>query len=194
MVARRCQVCRSQKRVEIDQLILEGKLSLQSIGEQFEFPKTAIWAHKTYHMTPETDVKEHLAHVDHLVKRLIRYSRETEKIFKAVRDIKDYDRALQAIARIEHQILLQAKLLGELRNVTTININILELPAWKQLQAILTDTLREYPDALAAVATALQEHLGSVPGFVPPASRSLAPPTLTVDGVEKSDRRRDELG
>lgn len=184
MVARRCQVCRSPKRVEIDALILEGKLSLQSIGEQFEFPKTAIWAHKTYHMKPEADVREHLAHADHLVKRLIRYSKETEKIFKAVRDIKDYDLALQAIARIEHQILLQAKLLGELRNATTININILELPAWRQLQSILTDVLKEYPEALAAVATALRDHLGSVPGFVPAPSRSLAAPTLTVDGVE----------
>jgi len=185
VVRRGCQICRHPKRIEIEQHILERRLSMQSIAEEYDTTKTCVFAHSHYHMAPDAaGHSQHLVKADAMVRRLLKYSRETEKIFKQAKDIRDPEIALQAIQRIEAQIKLQAQLLGELKNASSVTLNILALPAWKQLQTILTTTLRNYPDALEAVVAALKAAIGSVPGLVPAPSRSLGAPTINVDGVE----------
>ena len=61
--------------------------------------------------------------------------------------------ALRAVERIQKQIELQAKLLGELDERP--QVNILVSSDWAAIRTALLDVLRPYPDAAAAVAERL---------------------------------------
>ena len=59
------------------------------------------------------------------------------------------DLALKAIARLEKQLELSARLAGELNE--TPAVNILVTPEWAQLRAAILAALESHPEAKAAV-------------------------------------------
>ena len=63
---------------------------------------------------------------------------------------------LRAVDRIARQIELQAKLLGQIQEGTTVNVAI--LPEWHALRSLVLDALAPYPDARRAVVEALQRN------------------------------------
>ncbi|MDY7091580.1 MAG: hypothetical protein SX243_01270 [Acidobacteriota bacterium] len=62
---------------------------------------------------------------------------------------------LRAVDRIARQIELQARLLGQIDERTTVNVAV--LPEWHGLRQVVLDALRPYPEARQAVAEALRE-------------------------------------
>lgn len=62
---------------------------------------------------------------------------------------------LRAVDRIAKQIEIQAKLLGQIDERTTVNVAV--LPEWHGLRQVVLDALRPYPEARQAVAEALRE-------------------------------------
>ncbi len=67
-------------------------------------------------------------------------------------DPKKWGLALHAIDRVHRQIELQAKLLGDL-NEHQVNV-VLPAP-WPEIQQVIIQALRPYPDAAQAVSAAL---------------------------------------
>lgn len=63
---------------------------------------------------------------------------------------------LKALARLENQLELIARLMGELKNETT-TINVHLHPEWVQLRSRILSTLEPYPDARLAIAQALSQ-------------------------------------
>ena len=74
-------------------------------------------------------------------------------ILSDARRIGDADTALKAVDRIQRQIELQAKLLGELDERP--QLNVLVAPEWLQARAVLLEALGPYPEARTAVSTRL---------------------------------------
>ena len=65
----------------------------------------------------------------------------------------DGDLALKAVDRVQRQIELQAKLLGELDERPVVNLTI--SAEWIEIRAVLLDALRPHPEARQAVAASL---------------------------------------
>ncbi len=61
---------------------------------------------------------------------------------------------LRAVDRIARQIELQAKLLGQIQDTTTVNVAV--LPEWHAVRQTVLEALRPFPEARLAVAKALQ--------------------------------------
>ncbi len=61
---------------------------------------------------------------------------------------------LRAVDRIARQIELQAKLLGQIQEGTTVNVAV--MPEWHGLRQTVLDALSPFPEARAAIANALR--------------------------------------
>ena len=77
----------------------------------------------------------------------------TLAILKEARADKDGELALKAVDRIQRQLELQAKLLGELQQEGTINVTV--SPEWVSLRAVILSAVTPYPEAARAVVMAL---------------------------------------
>jgi hypothetical protein len=92
-------------------------------------------------------------HAIDVVTQLKAINGATLAILKEARDDKNGDLALKAVDRIQRQLELQSKLLGELNDGTTVNV--LVAPEWLTLRATIIQALEHHPDAKQAVLRAL---------------------------------------
>jgi len=155
---RQCTVCTHSEREAIDHALVAGE-SFRNIAERFGTSVGALVRHKTdhipAHLAKAQEAKE-VTQADSLLDRLLDLSKETAAILKDARkgDEKDNELALKAIARAEKQIELQARLLGELKDTTTVNV--LVLPEWQTMRTVIISALLPFPEARVAVAEALR--------------------------------------
>lgn len=156
-MARRCTVCTHHARQAIDQALVAGE-SRNGLADRYGLAERSVRRHADNHL-PEKLAKaaeaEQAAEADDLLGRLTEINRETMEVLKSAKGIKNYGMVLQAIARVEKQIELQAKLLGQLQEGATVNI--LVSPEWMQVQSVILRVLAPYPEVRVAVATALAE-------------------------------------
>jgi hypothetical protein len=96
---------------------------------------------------------EDVAHAINVVRQLRDINEASLAVLREARDGHDGALALKAIDRIQRQIELQAKLLGELDERPQVNVTV--SPEWLTIRAALLETLRPYPDACTAVAARL---------------------------------------
>ena len=153
---RTCTICNHAQRDAIDLSLLEGQ-PLRNIAERFTVSATALHRHKDH--LPGTLIKaqekaEALQTLD-VLKQLRAINGASLNILKEARDKKDGNLALKAVDRIQRQIELQAKLLGELQNGPVVNISV--SPEWLSLRIAITSALQPYPEAAQAVARALDD-------------------------------------
>lgn len=152
-----CTICRHKERDAIDLALLEGQ-PLRDIARQFNVSRAALDRHKDH--LPGQLVKAHeaaeIASAGTLLDRLRQLNDETRAILAETREIKNHDLSLKALARLEKQLELEAKLLGELKeNETTVHIYA--SPEWVALRSLVITALRPYPEAAQAVGKALSE-------------------------------------
>jgi hypothetical protein len=88
-----------------------------------------------------------------VVKQLKAINGATLAILKEARADKNGELALKAVDRIQRQLELQAKLLGELQSGPVVNVTV--SPEWLTLRAVVIAALHPYPDAAQAVSRAL---------------------------------------
>jgi hypothetical protein len=155
---RTCTLCAHLQREEINRCLVAGE-GYRNIAERFGTSLAALVRHKTDHIPArlaKAEEAREVAHADTLLDQLLTLSKETAAILKEARTgkIKDNDLALKAIARAERQIELQARLLGELKDTTMVNV--LVLPQWQDIRTVILDTLTAHPQARMAVAEALR--------------------------------------
>jgi hypothetical protein len=92
-------------------------------------------------------------HAIDVVTQLRAINGATLAILGEARDDKNGDLALKAVDRIQRQLELQSKLLGELNDGTTINITV--TTEWLELRALIVQAVSPYPEAREAVLKAL---------------------------------------
>jgi hypothetical protein len=127
-MARTCTVCRHPKRAEIDAALIRSE-SFRDVAGRFGTSKSALERHRTtclpVHLLKakdEADVQSASA----LVKELRELAKKTGLVLSRAMRQKDGELALKAIARLERQLELKARLLGELeeRGSTTQHITV----------------------------------------------------------------------
>jgi hypothetical protein len=79
--------------------------------------------------------------------------RETMAVLREARATGANDLALKAIARLEKQLELGARLTGELNEAPTANI--LVTPEWAELRAAILAALESHPEAKSALVGVL---------------------------------------
>lgn len=135
-------------------MLIEG-VSLRNIAEHSGTSPQALLRHKDHiaaALIRAKDVQE-VIQADTLLDRLQALNQETRDILKAAKADDDPHLALKAIARAEKQLELEARLLGELNDQTTVNI--LVAPEWLAVRAAILEALGPFPDARAQVAARL---------------------------------------
>lgn len=149
-----CSVCRSPDRDAIDRALVAGE-ALRDIAGRFGPAKSAVARHKDHlpgHLRKAAEAEDVARAID-VVGQLRAINGASLAVLREARDRRDGDLALKAVDRIQKQIELQAKLLGDLDERPTVNVAV--LPEWVAARAALLVALRPYPEARVAVAEAL---------------------------------------
>jgi len=152
---RSCTICQHQERAAINAALLTGT-ALRDIAGQFGVSKSSLDRHKEEHM-PAALVKaqevEEVRQALDIVAQLKAINDAALTVLGEARRSGNGELALKAIDRIQRQIELQAKLLGELDERP--QINVLVSPEWLTLRLVIVGALADYPDAHRAVVGAL---------------------------------------
>jgi hypothetical protein len=168
-LGRPCTVCEHPARDEINQAIVLKTRSNRDIAYRFRarglLHADAIGRHAKAHI-PEELVKEIIvqskrertAKVDAEINQdqvdistgLQRIVREIDGILQRAKDAGDDGLALTALRDMRGTLMDLAKLYGKLREVSTLEVKILEAPQWVQLRAILVEVFNAHPAAGAA--------------------------------------------
>lgn len=156
-MAQRCTVCDHAKRAEIDRVLVEGRTTPAALAKRYRLVGRSVQRHAHKHLpaalAAARDVAETVRGGD-LLARLLTYTADTETILAAAKKAKDYEIALKAIGRLEKQVELQAKLLGELRDGPTVNVFV--GAEWQQALAVILGVLRPHPALRAEIGAALK--------------------------------------
>ena len=157
---RTCTICTHPEVHAIDGALVAGQ-SFRNIAQHSGTSATALFRHKSDHLpavllTGQTVREE--AHALDVVKQLRDINAATLAILEDARDTHQSALALKAVDRVQKQIELQAKLLGELQDGQTVNV--LVAPEWVSLRATILVALVPFPDAREAVVEALNGNAG----------------------------------
>ena len=153
---RTCTICNHPEREAIETAIVAG-ISNRSIALQFGTSHMAVQRHATDHIQQEIKnsqaAQEEARGLD-IVKQLKEINDITREILKQSRGISTHEITLKAVARVEKQLELQAKLLGAIDDRP---VNIYITPEWIAIRTVIVQALKPYPDARRAVAAALAQ-------------------------------------
>ena len=157
---RTCTICTHLEVHAIDGALVAGQ-SFRNISEQYGTSATALFRHKSDHLpaflVTGQAVREE-AHALDVVKQLRDINAATLAILEDARDTHQSALALKAVDRVQKQIELQAKLLGELQDGQTVNV--LVAPEWLSLRSAILLALASHPEASQAVVEALNRNAG----------------------------------
>jgi hypothetical protein len=156
MVARLCTICSHPQRRAIDRALVGGHLVNRKIAAQHQLAESSVRRHSSTHL-PASMVKaaeaEDVRQAIDVLGQLKAINGATLQVLSDARKVGDGDLALKAVDRVQRQIELQAKLLGELDERPTVNV--LVAPEWLLVRSTLLDVLQGYPEARQAVAARL---------------------------------------
>jgi DNA-binding transcriptional ArsR family regulator len=152
---RPCTVCTHRERLSIDQALVAGR-STYDLAAAYGLSPDALSRHFAAH------VPEHLKKARQdgdtqqaldIVKQLKAINMATLTVLNDARLAGQPDLVLRAADRVQRQLELQAKLLGELDDRPRLNVIL--TPEWLTARAALLAALQPYPDARVAVAERL---------------------------------------
>ncbi len=127
-MARTCTICTNEQRADIETALLQEE-PLRNIAKRTGMSTTALFRHRRDHIAMSlVKAKQAFEEVQagNLFERLKAINRETAAILAEARAARNHVLALQAIARAEKQIELEAKLLGENGGDNRIEIVVLD--------------------------------------------------------------------
>jgi hypothetical protein len=156
-MSRTCTVCANPNHEQMN-LALVSREPMRTIAARYAVTASALQRHKTAHLPVVLAKAAAVADAvegTNLLDRLKALNRETAAVLREARTdgSKDNGLALKAIARAEKQIELEGRLLGELKEGSTVNV--LLTPEWTTVRAAILKALEGYPAARMAVAGAL---------------------------------------
>ncbi len=154
-MSRVCTVCVHDRRGYIERAIVAGT-SAREISASFRVSEDAVQRHKAEHLPPSL-AQARKADGDRgaldVVVQLKAINAASLSILDTAREENDPQTALKAVDRIQRQIELQAKLLGQLDERP--HIQLVLTPDWLRVRGVLLAALAPYGEARLAVAEAL---------------------------------------
>jgi len=156
---RPCSICQHPERAGIEAALVAGKPH-RAIGAAWCASRDAVTRHGAHLLVPlkqaqavQSATAESVAQALDVVQQLQVINAASLTVLREARQVGDGELALKAIDRVQRQIELQAKLLGELDERP--QVNLLVAPEWLTVRAALLAALAPYPEARTAVATRL---------------------------------------
>lgn len=150
-----CTVCTHAERGAIDRALATGTPN-RRIATQYGLSEASVRRHAAEHL-PATLVKaqeaEDVRQALDVVQQLTAINQASLDVLKQARDRHDGELALKAVDRVQKQIELQAKLLGELNDQPVVTLWL--APEWLAVRTALLIALQSFPEARQAVAAAL---------------------------------------
>jgi hypothetical protein len=126
---RTCTVCRHQHRNQIDTALIDNG-PLRTIADRYGISKTSLLRHRATclpaHLVKAKEQSD-VQSASSLVKELRELTKKTSAVLTRALRQKDGDLALKAIARLERQLELKARLLGELEEGSSTTIQHIEV-------------------------------------------------------------------
>ena len=195
----RCQICRHPERARIE-LLRAGGAGIDALADKFGVHRDAIWRHWTHHVSGEAKAT-YLAGPGSLEELAERAAKEGDSVLDYLRLCRtvltaqlsamseagdgrgtalvagQLTRTCESIARVTGE-------LSELARSTTFNITnnvavLAEHPAFMRVQSALLHALAPFPEARAAVVSALHELDDTTPAAVSAAPRAI--PSRIID-------------
>ena len=151
-----CTVCRHPRRKEVNQRLIGGS-PIREIAAEFVLSRAAVDRHKREHLPSsmvEARKAEDGAEASSLVQQLRALHRETLSVLHDAKKVQDSGVILRAITRLEKQLELEARLIGELSDGEP-DTAVLISPEWTVIRSTLRLVLEPWPEALQACAAAL---------------------------------------
>jgi transposase len=114
----KCSICSHRKRAAIETALLEG-MTCGKIAQRFRVGQWAVYRHQRQHVAAQLQKARELqesAGGTNLVAQLREIHRTTQRILSRALAKNDGELALRAIARLEKQLELEGRLLGELED------------------------------------------------------------------------------
>jgi len=156
-MARDCTICNHPDRQVIEQRIITGT-PIRKIADEFEVGRESVSRHKHNHLPAEMVKSKRFAEVaaaDELLERVEGLFDEASELLRMAKADGKYSAATSAIKEARSSLELIARITGDLKTGTVINLTY--SPQWVQLRQILVDTLEPHPEIKADVIQALEE-------------------------------------
>ena len=125
-MSRTCTICRHTDRDAINKALVEGR-PYRGIAVQFKTSEAAMYRHKRRHLSRaliQSKTAKEEVQADRVFDRLKQLHEETRGILRTALEAGDGRLALQAVARVEKQLELEARLLGELDESTKVAVGV----------------------------------------------------------------------
>ena len=156
-MARRCTICCHARREDIDVALVNGE-PYRDIAGRFNISRSAVERHRRGHL-PATLTNaaeaEDVARADDLLAHLSALQKRALTILEEAENGGDLRTALLAIREARSCIDLFAKLIGELKSGT--EINVVTNPVWITIRRDILRSLGPFPEAKEAISRALLE-------------------------------------
>jgi hypothetical protein len=154
---RTCTVCSHPKRGEIDAALVRGVSSYELETNYSELTRSSIERHATNGHIPakllKAQEREDVRQALDVVQQLKAVNSASWGVLQQARQAGEPNLVLRAVDRVQKQLELQAKLLGDLDERPVINI--LNNPQFVQVQAAVVQALEHHPEARESVVRAL---------------------------------------
>lgn len=153
-MGRICTICTHPERAAIEAAIVSG-VANRPIASQFGVGYKSVERHAAEHIAQaikQSQAAREEAQALNVVQQLRTINEVALAIMRESRTSKKNGMALFAIDRVQKQLELQAKLLGD---IDTSQVNIYLSPEWQTIRTALVQALLPFPDAGIAVASVL---------------------------------------
>ncbi|MBI4468783.1 MAG: hypothetical protein HY650_05600 [Acidobacteria bacterium] len=142
----------------MDSLLATNFASNRRIASRYSLTEAAIRRHKSLHLSArlaKAAKAREIVDAGTVLDRLKLAHEEAWEILAEARQAGDIEIRLKALARIERQLELEGRLIGELRDGQTINLVL--SPDWQRTRLAILEALAPYDDARRAVQKALRQ-------------------------------------
>jgi len=150
-----CTVCAHAERAAIDRALVGGT-ACREVAALYRVSADSVERHAAKHLPKMLVDARHAADDERaldVIKQLRAINGASLRILHEAQQGQDPQTALKAVDRIQRQIELQAKLLGQLDERPQVNLVISS--EWVQVRTTILAVLSPYPEARVAVAGAL---------------------------------------
>jgi len=161
-VPRACTVCQSPD-IEAINRELAAHTAIPALAAKYRVSSDALLRHRANHfpaVVAKAQEVEDVRQALDIVAQLREINGAALTVLGEARRSGDGGLALKAIDRIQRQIELQAKLLGELDERPQINLMV--SPEWLAVRLVIVQALMDHPAAQHAVLSALSASGGPV--------------------------------
>lgn len=157
-MARSCAFCTHKDRQKLEESLITHTKTQAEVAGILGIDQSRVSRHMSQHVSRAVaeaiSQDQELEDGLNVTRQLIEINRAAREILSEARSKGDNYMALAAIARVEKQLELQAKLLGDI--ATGINIQIIQSPQFVEFKALILNTLNDYPEVKALVVDRLR--------------------------------------